>query len=152
MLNGVIEILDIKDFYECNNIWDMEKQKSLADQFYQEIIDNNRITFIYKIDGEFIGEVSLVFDKKDPDYTIKNKRIYVSRFLVKDGYRSQGIGTIMMDYIIKYAEGLGYKEMSVGVDLDNYRAIKFYVKNGFNNITFIGEDEFSKYMKLLRKE
>ena len=151
MLDGVIEILDRKDFYKCNNIWDMEKEKNLADQFYQEIINNNRITFICKINGEFVGEASLVFDMNDSDYTIKDQRIYVSRFLVKEGYRSQGIGTIMMDYIIKYAENLGYKEMSVGVDLDNYRAIRFYVKNGFNKITFVGEDESAKYMKLLRK-
>ena len=148
---GEIIKLDIKDFYKCNNIWDMNKKKFLADKFYKEIIDNNRITFIYQENNEFLGEVSLVFDMQDPDYTIKDKRIYVSRFLVKKEYRSKGIGTILMDYIIRYAKDLGYKEMSVGVDLDNYVAIKFYVKNGFNKIIFVGEDENNKYMKLLKK-
>ena len=56
-----------------------------------------------------------------------------------------------MNYIINYAKELNYKEMSVGVDIDNYIAIKFYVKNGFNNIIFVGEDVEAKYLKLLKK-
>ncbi len=101
----------------------MKKGKHLADQFYLELKDKNRITFIYKENNEYIGEVSLVFEKKDPDYTIKDKLIYVSRFLIKKEYRSQGIWTILMNHIIEYAKDLGYTEMSLGVDLDNYRAI-----------------------------
>lgn len=70
--------LDIADFNKCSNIWNMEKQSALAEQFYHELLSNNRITFIYTIDGEFIGEISLVFDMKDSDYTITDQRIYIS--------------------------------------------------------------------------
>ena len=76
-----IIMLDIKNYYKCNNIWDMNKNKYLTDKFYNEIINNNRITFIYQKKNEYIGEVSLVFDRKDQNYTIKDKRIYVSKIL-----------------------------------------------------------------------
>ena len=147
----MITKLDIKDYYKCNNIWDMNKNKYLKDKFYNELLNNNRITFIYKKNNEFLGEVSLVFDMQDKDYTIKNKRIYLSRFLVKKEYRHQGIGTKLMEYITNYAKELNYQEMSTGVDLDNYIAIKFYVKNDFNTIIKVDEDKNGKYLKLLKK-
>ncbi len=147
----MITKLDIKDYYKCNNIWDMNKNKYLKDKFYNELLNNNRITFIYQKNNEFLGEVSLVFDMQDKDYTIKNKRIYLSRFLVKKEYRHQGIGTKLMEYITNYAKELNYQEMSAGVDLDNYIAIKFYVKNDFNTIIKVDEDKNGKYLKLLKK-
>ena len=147
----MITKLDIKDYYKCNNIWDMNKNKYLKDKFYNELLNNNRITFIYKKNNEFLGEVSLVFDMQDKDYTIKNKRIYLSRFLVKKEYRHQGIGTKLMEYITNYAKELNYQEMSTGVDLDNYIAIKFYVKSDFNTIIKVDEDKNGKYLKLLKK-
>lgn len=147
----MITKLDIKDYHKCNNIWDMNKNKYLKDKFYNELLNNNRITFIYQENNEFLGEVSLVFDMQDKDYTIKNKRIYLSRFLVKKEYRHQGIGTKLMEYITNYAKELNYQEMSVGVDLDNYIAIKFYVKNDFNTIIKVDEDKNGKYLKLLKK-
>ena len=82
-MNKSIQILDINNYYKCNNIWDMNKKKELAEKFYQELKNGNRITFIYVENNDYIGEVSLVYDMKDNDYTIKNQRIYLSRFLVK---------------------------------------------------------------------
>jgi hypothetical protein len=46
---------------------------------------------------------------------------------------------------------MGYSEMSIGVDLDNYPALKLYADSGFNRILFIGEDKQGKYAKLLKK-
>ncbi len=81
--------LDINDF-EKGNIWDMQRQSDLAKQFYREMRDGNRTTYVYTIDGTFIGEISVVKDADDADYTIPEKRLYVSRLIVKEGYRRQG--------------------------------------------------------------
>ena len=143
--------LDIKNYYKCNNIWDMNKRKDLAEEFYEELKKENRITFVC-VDEEdnYIGEVSLVFEKNDKDYTILNERIYLSRFIVKKEERNKGIGKNLLKHIFKYAKDLGYKEMSLGVDLDNYTAILIYQKYGFDKIIYVGEDEQGKYMKLLK--
>ena len=150
-MNKSIQILDINNYYKCNNIWDMNKKKELAEKFYQELKNGNRITFIYVENNDYIGEVSLVFDTKDNDYTIKNQRIYLSRFLVKKEMRHQGIGKQLLNHIFNYAKELGYQEMSVGVDLDNYIALLVYQKYGFDKIIKVDEDKDGKYLKLLKK-
>lgn len=150
-MNKSIQILDINNYYKCNNIWDMNKKKELAEKFYQELKNGNRITFIYVENNDYIGEVSLVFDMKDNDYTIKNQRIYLSRFLVKQEMRHKGIGKQLLNHIFNYAKELGYQEMSVGVDLDNYIALLVYQKYGFDKIIKVDEDKNGKYLKLLKK-
>jgi len=144
--------LDINNYYKCNNIWNMYARKWLTDKFYNELKDGNRITFVYVDDNdEYIGEVSLVFDMNDSDYTTLGKRIYLSRFLVKKEMRNKGIGKQLLNYIFDYARELGYSEMSVGVDLDNYIALLVYQKYGFDKILNVCEDEQGKYLKLLKK-
>lgn len=146
-----IKKLNLKDYYRCSNIWDMEKKSKMAKMFYDELESGNRITFIYIENDEFIGEGSLVFRNNDPDYTIPNKRIYLSRMIVKEEYRNRGIGGIILDYLIDYAEKLGYEEISLGVDTDNLNARHLYEKKGFTNVLFIGEDEHGEYVKILKK-
>jgi len=91
----------------------------MTKKFYVVLVSGTRITFIYTVNGEFIGEGSLFFSHDDPDYTIPGKRIYLSRMIVKAEYRNRGIGGIIVDYLIDYAKNLGYEEMAIGVNLDN---------------------------------
>ena len=143
--------LELADFEKCGNIWDLQKHRELAEQFRREIHDGIRLTYIYQIDGEFIGEISLVTDTEDPDYTVSGQRIYLSRLIIKEGYRRQGIGRRLTDHAIQTAAELGYSEISVGVDLDNYPALKLYHEKGFDTILYIGEDEWGKYVKLMKR-
>lgn len=149
-MNGIIE-LDIKNFEKCNNIWNMEKNKELKDRFYKELLNKNRMTFIYTKDEEYIGEVSIVFNKNDEDYTIPGIRLYISRIIVKKEFRGKGYGKKLMNHIIEYAKREKYKELSLGVNLENYIALRLYVKLGFNKIQFIGEDSDGKYVKLIKR-
>lgn len=146
-----IAVLTPENFNKCSNIWNMERQSALAKQFYNELKNGNRITYVYQSAGEYLGEISLVFDMNDKDYTIENKRIYVSRLIVKPCERRKGIGSILVDYAIKRAKEMSYSEMSIGVDLDNFPALNLYVRAGFNKIIYIGEDEQGKYVKLLKE-
>lgn len=129
----------------------MQRQSELADKFYNELLTGNRTTYIYTIDNEFVGEISLVKEMNDSDYTIPNQRIYVSRLIVKYEYRRQGIGRKLIDFITEKAKSQDYTEMSIGVDLDNYPALKLYMESGFDKVIYIGEDAQGKYLKLLKK-
>ena len=53
--------------------------------------------------------------------------------------------------MFNHAKDLGYQEISVGVDIDNYVALSIYQKYGFDKIIYVGEDEQGKYLKLLKK-
>jgi ribosomal protein S18 acetylase RimI-like enzyme len=56
-----------------------------------------------------------------------------------------------VEYATDKAKEMGYSEMSIGVDLDNYPALKLYADSGFDKILFIGEDHQGKYVKLLKE-
>jgi GNAT superfamily N-acetyltransferase len=145
------EIIELSpaEFEKCGNIWNMKQQEKLANQFYGELISGSRVTYVYKEDDEFIGEVSLVFDTNDSDYTIDKRRIYVSHLIVKPEKRRNG--KRLVEYATDKAKDMGYSEMSIGVDLDNYSALKLYADSGFDKILFIGEDHQGKYVKLLKE-
>ena len=98
-----------------------------------------------------MGEISLVHQADDPDYTIPGRRAYVSRLLVKKSARRQGVGTALCIHLFQYAKALGYEELSIGVDLDNYAALKLYSDLGFDRILLVDADEQGQYVKLLKK-
>ncbi len=145
-----IERLRIEEFERCSNIWDMAKNVKLAETFYHQLAFNNRVTYICKLDGEFIAEASVVFDMTDPDYTVPGRRVYFSRFLVKEEYRGQGIGTRLAEYVIAQCRVVGLREISVGVDLENFGALKLYYRLGFNRLLFVGEDGNGRLVKLMK--
>jgi len=80
-----IEKLRIDEYSKCSNIWDMGKCSFTSD-FYKQIKSGNRNVFVYKIDDAFIGEGALVLE--NGDYTIPDKRIYLSRLIVKKDFRN----------------------------------------------------------------
>ena len=109
------------------------------------------MVFIYKINGEFIGEGALVLDTGDPDYTIPDRRVYVSRMIVKKEYRGRGIGGEILDFLIEKAKEMGFEEMTIGVDKDNSAALHLYRKFGFTNVLFDGADKDGEYFKLMKR-
>lgn len=147
---SVIESLKPEDYHKCSNIWNMKSQP-LAEKWFEEIKSGNRLVFIYKINGEFIGEGALVLDTGDSDYTIPNRRVYVSRMIVKKEYRNQGVGSEILGFLTEKAQKMGFKEMTIGVDKDNVNALKLYKKFGFDEVLFDGADENGEYFKLMKK-
>ena len=141
--------LDPCDFERCSAIWDIKSQSDLAEQFKQDLVDGNRITFVYLVDGNPVGEISIVFDANDADYTVLDRRLYVSHLIVNPDYRRQGIGRKLLRHVVKTASEMGYYELSVGVDLDNFAALRLYFEEGFNRILFVGKDADGPYMKLM---
>lgn len=144
-----IKKLDVCDYYKCNNIWNMDDDP-YTEKLRNEIENGNREVYIYKENNEFLGEIAMVYDMNDSDYTIANKRIYLSRLIVKAEYRNKGIGGTLIDFMIEKIRQKGYSEISVGVDKRNSAALHLYSKKGFTNIIFNGFDEYGEYYKLLK--
>ncbi len=145
-----IEKLALSDYSKCNNIWDMNTF-SQTEFFRQEIESGNRVVYVYKQNGEFIGEIAYVLDMRDDDYTIDGQRIYLSRLIVKKERRRNGIGGILIDFMVEQIRNMGYKEITIGVDKDNLVALHLYQKKGFTTILFDGADEDGEYFKLMKK-
>ena len=145
----VIEQLHLKDYHKCSNIWNMQTCE-FTEKFREEIEAGNRTVYIYKIDGDFIGEIAFVLEMNDPDYTIPNRRVYISRLLVKCEFRNQGIGGILIDHVLGIDKELGYKEATICVDKDNMTAVHLYRKKGFDTVLFDGADEYGEFYKLMK--
>ena len=145
-----IEPLDLSDYHKCSNIRNMNNLP-MEEKFRNEIAVGNRLVFIYKINGKFIAEGSLVVDANDSDYTIPNQRVYISRMIVKKQYRNQGIGGEILEFLILKAKDMGYSEMTIGVNKDNENALHLYRKFGFTEVLFDGADEDGEYYKLLKR-
>ena len=117
--------LDPKDYKKCANIWDMKKNPKRTKRWLKEIKSGNRVVFVYIEDGQFIAEGALVFDNGDRDYTIPGQRVCLSRMIVKPERRDEGIGGVLLDFLVEKARELGFAEMSLGVDKVNARARHF---------------------------
>ena len=141
--------LQARDFKKCGNIWSMKTHRKRWRKWRREVRTGNRANYIYAEDGEFLGEGSLVFENKDPDYTIPGQRIYLSRMVVKPEARDRGIGGILLEHLCEEAKRMGYQEISLGVNLENARARHLYEKHGFAEI-WRGEDQHGKFMKMLK--
>lgn len=140
-----------EDYSKCSNIWNMEKNPDWADEWYKQILEGSREVFIYTMDGEFIGEIALYKNKKDKDYYISGKRIYISRMIVKKEFRNRGIGGSLIDFACNIARDRGYKEISLGVDADNQNALHLYEVKGFTTQLFHGSDKHGEFYKLMKK-
>ena len=149
-MNYTIEPLSVDDYHKCSNIWNMKAQP-FTEKWREEISSGNRLVYIYKTCDEFIGEGALVLDTGDADYTIPEKRVYVSRMIVKKEYRNRGIGSTILEFLINKAKEMGFSEMTIGVDKDNTKALYLYRKYGFTEVLFDGADEHGEYFKLMKK-
>ena len=62
----VIEKLNVNEYEKCNNIWNMSADTH-TEPIRKEIETGNRIVYVYKVNGGFLGEIAYVFDMNDVD-------------------------------------------------------------------------------------
>jgi len=145
-----IKTLAVEDFPRCAELWDLKKQRTLAERFYSELQSGNRVTYVCEDEGALLGEISLVFKMEESDYTIAGKRAYVSHLVVKKEHRRKGIGKALAEHVIGQAKQMGLQELTIGVDLDNFAALCLYTKAGFDRVLAVCEDEDGRYVKLMK--
>ena len=129
----------------------MKKQRALADLFYSDLQSGNRVTYVCEERGGLLGEISLVFEMAEPDYTIPGRRAYVSHLVVKKEHRRKGVGRALVESVIEQAKQRDLQELTIGVDLDNFPALKLYTAAGFDRVLAVCEDKNGRYVKLMKR-
>jgi len=56
--------------------------------------------------------------------------------LVKEGFRRKGIGTLLVDYAVKFSKKRGARMLVVETQSCNVPAVNLYLKNGFELVGF----------------
>ena len=71
--------------------------------------------------------------------------------IVKKEYRNRGIGSAILEFLIRKAEEMDFTEMTIGVDKDNVNALHLYRKYGFTEVLFDGADKDGEFFKLMKR-
>lgn len=111
-----------------------------------EGFDNNLFTcFVAETETEIVG-MALVYFRFS---TWKGRTVHLEDLIVKQEYRSDGIGTLLYKNVVKYAKTQGVKRVEWVVLDWNKNAIDFYKKSGATllkdwYLVQLGEEDIKK--------
>lgn len=110
------------------NLNDLELINSLMSYFningYHEI-NNPFVKFIvYEVSNNIIGCI---------DYSFFDNRIEINYIIVEEEYQHKGIATKMLEYMIEKYKTI--ENITLEVSTKNIKAINFYHKNGFIDVS-----------------
>lgn len=115
----MIRKAELKDALEIAKLDEIIFEDHLSFDFIENDLKNNPFAnyFIYEVDGMIIGYIlSWVADNTS-----------ILNFGVLKEYQKQGIGNLLLNEVLKIAEGV----VSLEVRESNTNAINFYSKRGF---------------------
>ncbi len=100
---------------------------------------------------EGIAGIALVYPRYS---TWKGPAIHLEDLIVSKNMRGSGLGTALLDQVVRYGHGLGVKRICWEVLDWNEPAIKFYEKKGANvlrdwDVVQLDENGIKKYMESL---
>lgn len=115
------DLISIKDILttEFDDFWNYEILKS-------ELESNNSYFFVAKnISGEIVGfaGIKIILDEAD-----------IMNIVVKKDFRNNGIGALLLDYLISYSKNIDLKTITLEVNEINIPAIKLYEKFDFEKL------------------
>lgn len=115
------DLISIKDILttEFDDFWNYEILKS-------ELESNNSYFFVAKnISGEIVGfsGIKIILDEAD-----------IMNIVVKKDFRNNGIGSLLLDYLISYSKSINLKTITLEVNEINIPAIKLYEKFAFSKL------------------
>lgn len=97
------------------------------DKFYLDILDSGELAKLAYYNDIVVGAVCCRIDTSE-----NMKRLYIMTLGCLYPYRRLGIGTMMVEHILKYVESDGsFDSIFLHVQVNNESAIKFYKNFGF---------------------
>jgi len=106
--------------------------------------------FVAEVHGKIEG-MALVYNRYS---TWKGKALHLEDLIVSDAMRGSGIGSALLDEVVKYGHHLGVKRITWEVLDWNEPAIVFYEKKGANimrdwNVVHLNEQAIKNYISRL---
>jgi len=106
--------------------------------------------FVAEVNGKIEG-MALVYNRYS---TWKGKALHLEDLIVNETMRGSGIGSALLDEVVKYGYQLGVKRINWEVLDWNEPAIVFYEKNGANvmrewNVVHLNEQAIKNYISKL---
>jgi ribosomal protein S18 acetylase RimI-like enzyme len=118
----------MEDYSELNELKDTAKEDS-REGFSKLLEDKDTTIFLLEIENDAIGFMVLR-EGEHPSRTHENYVSIVDLF-VKEGYRSQGYGSKMIEKAEEYAGQQDCDYLKVSSEWENEEARQFYERNNF---------------------
>lgn len=134
MSDIIIDKLKYEEIQQYKNLIDNCFDSSVDIETYREMYstDKNYEIITAKIDNKMVGSITMV--KIDLFTFSFQPMLELFNVCVDSEYREKKIGTMMMDYVVKFAKENNYKSI-VLTCLDDLPIIhKFYEKVGFKKV------------------
>jgi len=110
------------------------------DKFYKDILEVGELAKLAYFNDIVVGAVCCREDRND-----QQKRLYIMTLGCLAPYRRLGIGTVMLEHILRICEADGtYNNVFLHVQVNNTGAISFYERFGFK----IVEEKENYYKKI----
>ena len=130
------DLISLCDLFEYNDVVDMLISN-------EKKIENGDIDIFGVFEGSLlIGELRVMYNHGNSNYTIKNKRVYLYALRVHEIFQGHGLGKFLLENVIDILKGKGYTEFTIGVEDDNEIAKKLYFQMGFNELVMHAEEEY----------
>jgi len=113
--------------------------KKALDQIFRRFLgSNDKCVYVAEADASLVGLMSIAVGESLYDH---KPWLEIHELIIKDDYRSRGIGRLLLDEATGRARERGCACISLTADVDNPRAIKFYREYGFDSSEIVLEKE-----------
>ena len=99
---------------------------------YQRVLGGLSLIWILELRGVgIIGQIFIQLNCDRPELADGKEKAYMYAFRIKEAYRDQGLGTLMLETIQEDLIKRGYKSLTLNVAKENNRAQLLYERLGF---------------------
>lgn len=146
---GKIRKLTEKEYEKYSSLWDGEIRPELIEKWKEELLAGRRIIFVYEENEEILGEAALALEPSAEGKT--EPQVSAVRMMVREEYRSRGIGGALVEVLLREAEKMGCTQLTARIPVNNEQALRLYRRKGFDSQQFRGKDESGDYIVLLAR-
>ena len=118
-IEGVIEVL--KTIYLQDATWAKRAIKKL-------LATENYVILVAVLDDQIVGFIDYYIL---PSIWEKWNEATINNLFIHKNYQGRGIGSRLLEEVIKRTEEVGIAELHVGTEKGNEKAIRLYKKHGF---------------------
>ncbi len=141
------KIADLKDIVTLLNQLSQElneenayQLKDIKKQFKKLLKEkSNYENYVYIFDKKVVGFISILYYKS---IFHRVGTALINELIIEKSYRGKGFGKELIEYAIQRAITKNMDEIEVGVMKENFSAIEFYKKNGFDEEYLLLGKEF----------
>lgn len=137
-----IEKLAVNDLYILTELFDYDNVEQMISECTHDIQNGIIDIFILYDKDVLIGELHVMYESDDENFAIRGRRAYMFAFRVREDFQNKGYGTYLLKTVLAILKENGYREFTVGVEDDNFRAIYMYQALGFHEFLLRKQEEY----------